>query len=43
MTGDFLDCAQVVDLVGDDVYVAVNEADEDEFSVYLSMFDKEEE
>lgn len=41
-TGDFLDCDCVVDPVDGDVYVAVDDNTEDEFSVYLNAFDTEE-
>ena len=39
ITGEALDCAQVIVPVDGDVYVAVDEEDESEISVDLDFFD----
>jgi len=39
ITGEALDCAQVIAPVDGDVYVAVDEEDESEISVDLDFFD----
>lgn len=40
-TGDFLDCNLVVAPVAGDVYVAVDDTEEDEIAVDLDMFGRE--
>lgn len=40
-TGDFLDCNSVVAPVAGDVYVAVDDTEEDEIAVDLDMFGRE--
>lgn len=40
-TGDDLDCSQLVVPVNEEVFVAVDEGDEDEITVPLECFDEE--
>ena len=42
ITGESLDCAQVIAPVDGDVYVAVDEEDESEICVDLDFFEQEE-
>ena len=42
-TGEDLDCLQLVIPTGENVYVAVDDASEDDLEVSLDSFDKEDE
>ena len=43
ITGETLDCAQAIAPIDGDVYVAVDETDEDEIAIGLEYFDSEAE